>query len=785
MRYLKDEEILETRLEEFVGIARRRISSSLPYDSDEPSFGAEGLKTCSEPLTYEFSIDAHRYRLIASSYSIRDGVIVIERTVSASPKHPKKEEAAQIRGEGYLTAYMYLLKTGYKYVAVSFVYRGRISGERVEKTEQLRLGRLEEFFKKCAEAVGIYAAPEVERVTRRLPSLKALKFPYKSIRESQREFISTAYKTLSRGGKLYASAPTGTGKTVSALYPALRALGDERIEKVFYFTPKGTTAEAARECLGLMQQGGAEVKAVILNAKDKCCQNGRVCKSSKKLCPVSASNKLAEAAMELYYSGKAVIDIADITPVSEKFRVCPYELSLTYAELCDVVICDFNYLFDPFAYIRRFFESGGKYAFLVDEAHNLGDRVREGYSAELSQEALSSPADEEILGEFSKIKKLAAKAERVFTQTIMPLVKDDIRQVGDKMSGAAHTKSIPPRLYTLIGELLTVTEEELFSNYRSADEERDARVSLLHDYYYRLRSFEEILSRFDDAYEMFVFYDNGRLSVRLFCLDTGAVIRERLAKGHSALLFSATLSPISYYRATLGGDRSDSVLELSSPFDPSQLSVGVMHKISTRSSDREKTLAAVMRVIVATISSKRGNYMVFCPSFAYCDALSRLFSSRYPKMRVITQTKDMSAREKADFLSEFRKDDKSYLVAFSVTGGIYSEGIDLAGEALIGAVVIGIGMPALSYEREAISAYYDEKYEEGKQFAYIYPGMNRVFQAAGRVIRREDDKGVIVLIDDRFDDPIYKKNLPDLWEGLKFFDDAKELKEELDEFWRE
>ena len=177
--------------------------------------------------------------------------------------------------------------------------------------------------------------------------------------------------------------------------------------------------------------------------------------------------------------------------------------------------------------------------------------------------------------------------------------------------------------------------------------------------------------------------------------------------------------------------------------------------------------------------------MVFSPSLAYSDALSKMFRAKYPKMRVITQKRNMNAKEKEEFLEEFRKDDKSYLVAFCVMGGIYSEGIDLAGDSLIGAIVIGIGMPALSYEREAIAAYYDEKYEEGKQFAYIYPGMNRVFQAAGRVIRREDDKGVIVLIDDRFDDPIYKKSLPELWEGLKFTDDAKVLKEDLDEFWRE
>jgi Rad3-related DNA helicase len=227
------------------------------------------------------------------------------------------------------------------------------------------------------------------------------------------------------------------------------------------------------------------------------------------------------------------------------------------------------------------------------------------------------------------------------------------------------------------------------------------------------------------------------------------------------------------------------MLEVASPFDPSQLSVTIMDKVSTRYSEREDTLGAVCRVIAATVSAKRGNYMIFSPSFAYSEALAKSFAAKYPKIRIMSQTKDMSAKKKAEFLDEFRKNDSSYLIAFCVMGGIYSEGVDLAGDSLIGAVVVGVGIPSLSYEREAVAEYYDEKYEMGKQYAYIYPGMNRVFQAAGRVIRREDDRGVIVLIDDRFDDPIYKKALPDLWRGVKFIGDAKRLREILDEFWRE
>ena len=240
-----------------------------------------------------------------------------------------------------------------------------------------------------------------------------------------------------------------------------------------------------------------------------------------------------------------------------------------------------------------------------------------------------------------------------------------------------------------------------------------------------------------------------------------------------------------YYRSTLGGDGTSEMIEVDSPFDESQLSVSIMDKISTRLSEREDTLGAVCRAIAATVSARRGNYMIFSPSFKYSEALAKAFTAKYPKIKTLVQRKDMTAKEKEAFLAEFEKESDSYLIGFCVMGGIYSEGIDLAGESLIGAVVIGIGIPALSYEREAISAYYDDKYEEGKQFAYIYPGVNRVLQAAGRVIRREDDRGVIVLIDDRFDDPIYKTVIPKLWSGMKFIATPKELREELDKFWAE
>ncbi|MBP3582512.1 MAG: ATP-dependent DNA helicase [Clostridia bacterium] len=791
MRYDEKAKKINIDYRELVAIAKRGISAPDSFEDEAGSLerprrallDTEGKEYHDTPLAYEFSSGGYNFLLSGeATLDLSEEEILIFR--GTEKQSPTAEQKSIARAEGFILGFMLRELRQLEYVKICYYYLSFVIGEKSKSEERVSKTQLKRFLTRCTRAAEKYAAPEIERVTERLPSMRSMPFPYPKTREGQSEFIRSAYRVLARGGKLYASAPTGTGKTVSALFPALRALGDGRVEKVFYFTPKGTTALAARDCVNLMCEHGAKIKAAILSSKDALCKNGRLCKSSKRLCPTSLS-RLADATLSLYKSGEAVVTRELCGKVAAEYSVCPHELLLTYSELCDLVVLDINYLFDPTAYLRRYFDEGGKYALLVDEAHNLSERVREAYSATLSAEELSAPSSVEILGPLSPTKKAAEASARVFYEILYPLVKEELREdKNSRMVGATHTSQLPERLYTLIDELVSLAEGELRDTVRAKDNEAEARAEYLRSYLAKLRQFAYVLARFDDAYEMFVFFEDGKISAKLFCLDTSPVIRERLSKGHSALLFSATLSPLDYYRAILGGDRSDEILEVDSPFDPSQLSITVMDKISTRYSEREDTLAAVCRAIAATVSARRGNYMIFSPSFAYSEALARIFSSKYPKIKVLSQRRDMSAKEKREFLGEFEKEDKSYLVAFCVMGGIYAEGIDLAGDSLIGAVIVGIGLPTLSYEREAIAAYYDEKYEEGKQYAYVYPGINRVFQAAGRVIRREDDRGVIVLIDDRFDDPIYKKSLPKLYSGVKFIPSAKELRAELDEFWK-
>ncbi len=778
---------------ELVETARRGISSHAPRDFEEPELRCAKSPELFVPSDAPARILSHTVKirdLPLSVFGTADGVRKNELfclfEYESGAEKPTKEEVSQARAEAFILAFILASEEERSSFCVNISYINPKSGESIKTSESVDFSRLSKFFDKCIKLAEEYAEPEIERVRVRLPSMKDARFPYGKVREGQHEFIASVYKNLTRGGTLFAAAPTGTGKTISVIYPAVRALGTGRADKIFYFTPKTTTANAAKDCIEALVRVGIKIRAVMFSSKEKLCKRGLLCRENKHLCPTSAQNNIVKAALALYEKGISVVTEKEIKDVAAEFSVCPHELSLTYSELSDIIICDINYLFDPRVRIKRYFSHGGRYFFLIDEAHNLPDRAREIYSANLSEDDLLLPLTANIMGEHSPLRHHVRDAAQKLSALLYPYVKDEIRSDKDgKMHGFAHISNPPSEMFPIFEALASATERELFSAMRAKDDERFARVRFIKDYAAAVDKVCRALELFDDGFEMFIYYDDGKIAFKLFCIDTSRPIADCLAKGHASVFFSATLAPISYYRSVLGGDRSSGALEISSPFDPSQLCVTVMDKISTRYSEREDTLGAVCRAIAACVSAKRGHYMIFSPSFAYSEALSKAFSAKYPKIKVLTQSADMSSAKKCEFLAEFEKNPETYLVAFCVTGGIFSEGIDLVGDSLIGAVIVGIAMPTLSCEREAIAAYYNDKCDEGKEYAYIYPGMNRVFQAAGRVIRREGDRGVIVLIDDRFADPIYKKSIPDLWADMEFADDAKRLKERLDEFWNE
>ncbi len=786
MIYDEEKGLLITGVKEAVATARRGMSAYTVTDDEEPDISEalpDGKKTNFIELPKEYGHSGYNFLINGRAISYENGTLCVLFRVPSAREIKKKETEKQARGEAFMLGAMALTPGGSAedVLRLRTTFLAEDTRETVISEESVTRAKLYAFFDKCVESLAKTGRAEIERVTERLPSMRAVKFPYGRVRDGQSEFIRTAYKAMARGGRLFAAAPTGTGKTVSAIFPAIRALGNKKCDKAFYLTPKQTTAIAAKECIELLTKSGAKIRSVMLLAKDRLCKRGSVCRESKRLCPTHSSGKMTEAVMALFDMNIPTVTPADVSRVAEEYTICPYELSLTYSELCDVVICDFNYLFDPQVYIRRFFTRPGSYAFLIDEAHNLAERAREMYSAEIRADEIGAT---ELLGELSLLRAASREASERFNEILMPLLKDELtKDKNGVLHGAYHSSNLPGEFYEIFGKLTAIAEDELYSSFSAKDDEKDARISYIRDYLYRVKKFNDAVLRFDTGFEILVFLDGDELRAKIFCLDTGSVISQRLDIGRSAVFFSGTLTPLDYYRSLLGGDRTSDVLEIDSPFAPEQLAIAVMDKITTRYSEREDSLLAVCRVIAATLSARRGNYMIFSPSFAYSEALCEAFKKKYPKIRTIVQKPNMTKSEKDDFLAEFSRADGTYLAAFCVMGGIYSEGIDLVGDKLIGAVVVGIGMPSLSYEREAIAEYYQEKLDSGKEFAYLYPGINRVLQAAGRVIRTEDDRGVIVLVDDRFRDPLYKKSAPKIFKGMEFFDDPKSLKERLEEFW--
>ena len=690
MRYNSETNVISVPLHEFVSCARRGIYAVPPHDEDEPApckisetYTRKFCQNlCTIPVDLTFTYESYVFKIECQVSVDGEGALCFFSDREASRE--KAKEKAQRRGESYIAALAYLNQNCDTSLVLNYFFLDKSIGELKKETEIVDKKKLVRFFEKCKHSVSLYAEPEINRVTVRMPSIAKMKFPFDKTREGQGDFIREAYKAIAKGKVLFATAPTGTGKTVSALFPALKALADNRCEKIFYLTPKETTAKAAVDCLNMFSERGAVIRAIHLSAKEKLCRMGLICRKRKSLCENSKENKILAAVMSLYEKNIPVVEPKDISLHAIEHGVCPYELSLSYAELCDTVICDLNYLFDYDAYIRRFFAEKGSYAFLIDEAHNLPQRAREMYSAELSKEDFTHVASTELLGPFSTTKKTAESALTAFANVLMPYVKDDIRQDedGDNVS-AAHINEIPTQLFSIIGELAETVTNEINQSFASNDDQRDARVAFLRIFLQKLTKYQRVMESFGTGYEMFIFYKNGSISTKIFCIDTGKEIAKRISYGKSAIFFSATLTPLYYYQSLLGAESNRDALLLPSPFCPENLCVRIMDKIGTRYSQRGKTLDDVVKVIAATVSAKRGNYIIFSPSFEYSDAIAKAFCEKYPKLKVLIQKRDLSAKNKQEFLDEFTKQDSSYLIGFCVMGGSYSEGIDLVGDALI------------------------------------------------------------------------------------------------------
>ncbi len=643
---------------------------------------------------------------------------------------------------------------------------------------------------------------EIERQTVRIPNSASAKFPYPSKREGQSDFMNGVYLAIKREERIMLEAPTGIGKTVSALFPSVRALGYGYTNKIFYLTPKTTTQYAATEALKAISAQKLMLRSIAFSAKDKLCV--RVENSSSlphierkcETCPrgYRHEERVGDAILYLLNNTRFITK-DEIAKAAEKFSVCPYELSLDVSEYCDIIICDCNYLLDSRVYFRRYFENEkgsrslsscierDRYAFVCDEAHNLPERTKSMYSHTLRADRICDALSAFGMSEKETEARLALNDLYERLISFRKLLNENV-QINEKNEQYAYA----------IGELLDAKVADTAAEFcRICEEirkERQIKLSdLALDTYFDLKDFLSKAAYYSKKFKCIIERYGESIYYRMLCLDPSDIIAGRLDSGVSSALFSATFTPMDYYSKLLGCETAHKLV-LESPYRRENLDLLVFDRLSTKYQNRQNTAIELAEIIKATVKAQTGNYIVYFPSYNYLKQIYALFSELCPDVDTIVQSRNMSEQEKEAFITRFDPDPKTTLVGFCVLGGIFAEGIDLVGKRLIGSIIVGVGMPRLSLERDLLAEYYGSDVNEngvadGFLYSYVYPGMTRVLQAAGRVIRTDTDRGVVVLLDERFSDPTYKRLFPQHWRHAKFIVHPRTLEKRLKAFWNE
>ena len=620
-----------------------------------------------------------------------------------------------------------------------------------------------------------WARYEIEWKKKRNDSIRQVQFPFE-YREGQKILAQSVYRTILRKKKLFIQAPTGVGKTISTVFPAVKAVGEGLGDKIFYLTAKTITRTVAWQAFELLREQCLRMKVLILTAKEKICFcEERSC--NPDACPYAKGHydRVNDAVYELITSSDEM-NREILEEQARKWKVCPHEMSLDVSVWVDAVVCDYNYVFDPNAHLRRFFGEGnkGEYLFLIDEAHNLVERGRSMYSAELYKE------------DFLKLKKLVKQKAPKLTKRLEECNRQMLalkRECPDYqvLNSVSH-------VYIKLVSLLTEMER-----YLEECREEELRKEVL-ELYFAVRMFINIHDRLDENYMIYSELDEaGRFKVRLFCVNPAKCLQEFLDKGNSAVFFSATLLPIRYYKTLLSTSKEDYAIYAKSPFDPANrrilLGMDVSTKYTRRGSEMYRRYAGYL---IQAAEARQGNYLAFFPSYRFMEEVYEEFilmleergtAEETKGIDYIMQSQYMTEEEREIFLENFEENREQSLVGFCVMGGIFSEGIDLAEDKLIGALIVGTGLPQVCRERELLKMYFDARGLRGFDYAYLYPGMNKVLQSAGRVIRTDADRGIILLLDERFRDVRYQETFPREWAdyGICRIEDVSE---KVREFWR-
>ncbi len=637
--------------------------------------------------------------------------------------------------------------------------------KKIRKPYELR--DLKEFFFSIVDRYLVWARLSRDWCAKRDASARALQFPFSTYRQGQREMAVAVYKTIEEAKKLFVQAPTGTGKTISTLFPAVKAMGESKTGKIFYLTAKTIARQVAEEAIDRMRACGLAYKSITLTAKEKICFKEHS-NCNPEYCEFAQGHfdRVDDAIWDIFNNESSFTRDA-IEAYSKKHRVCPFEFSLDLSLWADAVICDYNYAFDPRVYLKRFFQyNGGDYTFLIDEAHNLVDRSREMFSAEIYKSWFL-----QLRRRYNSKKTGLYKALSKVNSALL-----ELRKKNEPKSSYVQSEE-PKEIYKLLKDF-TKEAENFLSQARYSEDHSE-----LLEVYFNVLGFLRIAEFYDDSYVTYMERYRSEVRLKIFCLDPSYRLREALQRGRSAIFFSATLTPIEYFRDILGGDEADYRMVLSSPFDRDNLCLAIVSSISTKYANREKSYEEIAKYIHEAISKKTGNYLVYFPSYKYMEEVLAIFEDMFPDAKTIAQSNTMTEEEREAFLDQFKPTTDELLIGFAVMGGIFSEGIDLKGDRLLGAIIVGVGLPQICLERDIILDYFRDKNGLGFEYAYMYPGMNKVLQAAGRVIRSEEDKGIVLLIDERFANYQYKKLYPRHWSHYKEVATLEELGKHIQDFW--
>lgn len=658
--------------------------------------------------------------------------------------HAIKEPVGVHRAQAMCYAYTYAKQNDLERIGVRVRYVNRENENVHDFPELFTYAELSEWFDRLVNEYAKWAAWDVRWKRERDESIKQVPFPFE-YREGQRDLVAGVYRTILRKKNLFIEAPTGVGKTISTVFPAVRAMGEGLTEKIFYGTAKTIARTVAEEAFSILEKNGMKLMTVTITSKEK------LCILEKPNCNPTACERACghyDRVNDCVYdmlTHETTIDRDTINKYAERYTVCPFEMCLDVTLWADAVICDYNYLFDPTVKLKRFFEEGGKhqYCFLVDEAHNLVDRAREMYSARIVKEQILAT-------------KLVLKNHKQFANALESCNKAllNMKRECDEFEVWEDCGPLVMGLMRFAG-LFEDKGKEL-----SGEEGEAAK-----DLYFEARHFLNMHDIAGDDYMIYTDYEGRDFRLTLQCMDPSRNLKECLKLTRSAVFFSATLLPVMYYRDQLGGTEDDYCVYAPSPFDQKKRLLLMASDVSTKYTRRsESEYRKIADYIEIFTGARRGNYLVFFPSYKMMEDIYGIMNSTED---VILQGQSMTEAEKEEFLGSFTDEPGSSKIGFCVMGGIFGEGIDLKNDRLIGVIVVGTGLPQVCNERELFRGYFDNTKEMGFEYAYLYNGMNKVMQAAGRVIRTTEDVGSILLLDERFRNTQYRSLFPREWDDVR------------------